>query len=340
MRRATLFLLFVLCAAALPLSAQEAPPAPPPPIDSIVVEGAKRVPPAQVIATSGLVLQQRPSYRDFQSAVTALFRSGQYDDVQVDQRQSNGKNVIVLRVVERPLQGKWDVSGNSKVPLRDISERIRLIENRPIDRAAVQHARYAIDSLYREKGYFGATVTVRQEPQADGKVFVAYDIVEGSRVVVSKVDVQGAQAYKPEAIVGHMATQPEGFWWWQSGEYDEDKLEEDMRAKLPAWYASVGHIDFQVTGDSIVADSTRGKGVIKLTVDEGPQYRVGTFDLTGNRRYSREELMGFFPFGTVGDDGRITSKAPFDRSRWEKAGLSPRPSRFRQPGRPTASPAP
>jgi outer membrane protein insertion porin family len=320
MRRAILLFLLVLCAAAFaPLSAQDTPPPPPPPIDSIVVEGAKRVPPAQVIATSGLVLQQRPSYRDFQSAVTALFRSGQYDDVQVDQRQSNGKNVIVLRVVERPLQGKWDVDGNQKVALRDISDRIRLIENRPIDRAAIEHARFAIDSLYREKGYLGARVSVRQEPQADGHILVSYDIVEGSRIVVSRVDVEGSTAYKPDDIVGHMATKPEGFWWWQSGEYDEDKLEEDMRAKLPAWYASVGHIDFQVTGDSIVADSTRGKGVIKLTVDEGPQYRVGTFDLTGNRRYSREELMGFFPFGTVGDDGRITSKAPFDRSRWEKA---------------------
>ncbi|MFL5519297.1 MAG: outer membrane protein assembly factor BamA [Gemmatimonadales bacterium] len=320
MRRAILLFLLVLCAAAFaPLSAQDTPPPPPPPIDSIVVEGAQRVPPAQVIATSGLVLQQRPSYRDFQSAVTALFRSGQYDDVQVDQRQSNGKFVIVLRVVERPLQGKWDVNGNQKVPLRDISDRIRLIENRPIDRAAIEHARFAIDSLYREKGYLGARVSVRQEPQADGHILVSYDIVEGSRIVVSRVDVEGSTAHKPDDIVGHMATRPEGFWWWQSGEYDEDRLEEDMRAKLPAWYASLGHIDFQVTGDSIVADSTRGKGVIKLTVDEGPQYRVGTFDLTGNRRYSREELMGFFPFGTVADDGRITSKAPFDRSRWEKA---------------------
>jgi outer membrane protein insertion porin family len=320
MRRAILLFLLVLCAAAFaPLSAQDTPPPPPPPIDSIVVEGAQRVPPAQVIATSGLVLQQRPSYRDIQSAVSALFRSGQYDDVQVDQRLSNGKFVLVLRVVERPLQGLWDVNGNDKVPLRDISDRIRLVEGRPIDRAAVQHARFAIDSLYRERGYFGAQVSVRADPQPDGRMLVTYDIVEGSRIVVSRVQVEGSKAYRPDEIVDHMATRPEGFWWWQNGEYDEDKLEEDMRAKLPAWYASVGHIDFQVTGDSLVADSTRGKGVIMMTVDEGPQYRVGTFDMTGNRRYSREELMGFFPFGTVGEDGRVKSQTPFDRTRWEKA---------------------
>jgi outer membrane protein assembly factor BamA len=81
MRRAILLFLLVLCVAVIaPLSAQDTPTPPPPPIDSIVVEGAQRVPPTQVIATSGLVLQQRPSYRDIQSAVSALFRSGQYDD--------------------------------------------------------------------------------------------------------------------------------------------------------------------------------------------------------------------------------------------------------------------
>jgi len=320
MRRALLPFLLALCAAATaPLSAQESPLPAPPPIDSILVEGAQRVPAGQVIATSGLVLQQRPSYRDIQNAMSALFRSGQYDDVQVDQRLSGGKSVVVLRVVERPLQGAFDVTGNSKIPLRDISDRIRLIENRPLDRAAVARARFAIDSLYRDRGYFSARVTVRQEPQPDGRVMVTYDIVEGSKLVVARVQVEGDSAFSEGDIVGQMSTKPEGFWWWQNGEYDEDKLEDDMRGRLPAWYAARGHIDFQVTGDSLVADSTRGKGVVLLTVDEGPKYRVGTFDLTGNRRYSTEELMGFFPFGPVGVDGQVLSKAPFDRTRWEKA---------------------
>ena len=320
MRRTNLLLLLVLCAAAVvPLSAQEVPAAPPPAIDSIVVEGAQRVSASQVIASSGLVLQQRPSYRDIQNAMSAIFRTGQYDDVQMDQRRHGETATLVIRVVERPLQGKWDVRGNRRVPLRDISDRIRLIENRPLDRAAVEHARFAIDSMYREKGYFAATVEARQETGPDGKVHVTYDITEGGRVTVSRVDVAGASAFKPSEIVGHMATQPEGFWWWQKGEYDEDRLEADMRETLPAWYASRGHIDFQVTRDSLVADSTHGKGVVELTVEEGPRYRVGTFDMTGNRRYSSEELMAFFPFGAVTPGGQVVGSVPFDRSRWEKA---------------------
>ena len=41
---------------------------------------------------------------------------------------------------------------------------------------------------------------------------------------------------------------PEGFWWFQKGEYDEDKLEQDVRERLPAGTPTTGYIDFQVIG--------------------------------------------------------------------------------------------
>ncbi len=61
-----------------------------------------------------------------------------------------------------------------------------------------------------------------------------------------------------------MSTRPEGFWWFQKGEYDEEKLEQDVREKLPGWYANRGFVDFQVTGDSLAADSARGKATLHL----------------------------------------------------------------------------
>ncbi len=57
-----------------------------------------------------------------------------------------------------------------------------------------------------------------------------------------------------------MSTKPEGFFWWQKGSYDDEKVEQDLREKLPAWYGSHGYIDFQVTGDSIEVDSDHRQG--------------------------------------------------------------------------------
>jgi outer membrane protein insertion porin family len=134
------------------------------------------------------------------------------------------------------------------------------------------------------------------------------------------VTVEGNQRFSDKTVVKHMATRPEGFWWFQKGDYDDRRVEQDVRERLPRWYADQGYVDFQVTQDSLIADSAGGKAVLHLSVDEGREYQVGNFDVQGNRRFSTEELMAFYPFGPVDANGNPRSgKVPFSRSEWESA---------------------
>ena len=76
-------------------------------------------------------------------------------------------------------------------------------------------------------------------------------------------------------VVGHMSTRPEGFWWFQKGEYDEEKLDQDLRERSAALVRRPGLHRLPGDRDSLVADTTSGKAVLHLTVDEGQQYAVG-----------------------------------------------------------------
>jgi len=49
----------------------------------------------------------------------------------------------------------------------------------------------------------------------------------------------------------------------------------------------------------LIADSIPGKATVRIAVEEGVAYRVGRFDVTGNRRFSIEEISGYFPFGAA-----------------------------------------
>lgn len=307
------FLLVLIVAAALPARAQEQGPVPP--VDSIAVEGNTRLTAAQIAGTSGIVLGQSLNYRDVQRAITALFKTGQFDDVTAEQRQVGPKFTLVFKVKERPILEHWTIRGDTKTPIGDLKERVKLVDNRPLDRAAVAHGRYAIDSLLKEHGYYAAQVKTQELPQAGGKVRIVFDVDEGSRVAISEVRVEGNTHFQDKAVVGHMATKPEGFWWFRKGEFDERKLEDDLRERLPTFYANNGFVDFQVVHDSLVPDSASGKAVLHLTVDEGKAYHVGHFDITGNRRFSSEELTQLYPFTTLeGEAAR-----PFSRADWEAA---------------------
>jgi outer membrane protein insertion porin family len=168
--------------------------------------------------------------------------------------------------------------------------------------------------MYHARGYYSARVKLIETQPAPGQAGIVYDIDEGSRVAISQVQVDGNQHFQDKAVVKHMATRPEGFFWWQKGQYDDDKVQQDIRERLPAWYGSHGYVDFQVLHDSVTVDSSHGKAVLHLSVDEGLAYRIGGFQIIGNRRFSTEDLMSLYPFGSDGGAGQ-----PFNSSEWNSA---------------------
>jgi outer membrane protein insertion porin family len=291
------------------------PPAPSPTLDSVAVEGNVRLTTSQVLGSSGLLVGQPTNYRDIQRALTALFRTGQFDDVSILQGDdSSGLVVLVIRVKERPVLTRWVVKGVEQLSERGVKDRVKLSEGRPLDRAAVERSRAAIDSMYHARGYYAARIKVIETQPAAGQAGIVFDIDEGSRVAISQIQVEGNEQFSDQSVVGHMTTQPEGFFWWQKGQYDDDKLQQDIRERLPDWYGSHGHIDFQVTEESFTVDSANGKAVLHLGVEEGQVYRIGAFQIAGNRRFSTADLMVFYPFGADGGLG-----LPFNNSEWGKA---------------------
>ena len=143
----------LLAGAPAALRAQE-PAAPK--VDSIKVEGNRRLTPSQIIGSSGIVVHQPVNYRDIQRAITSLFRTGQFDDVLVEQQSAGGRLILVIKVKERPVLEKWAVRGVNRVSEGDVKGRVRLTEGRPLDRNAVEQARAGIDSLYKDKGYYAS----------------------------------------------------------------------------------------------------------------------------------------------------------------------------------------
>ncbi len=135
--------------------------------DSIVVIGLRRVDRKQAIEQSGLTPGKPLGYRDVQRAIQALYATGQYDDVRVAQDTAGGRQLLVVRLHERPILVKWAVRGVSRVSEGSVRDKAQLAEGRPVDPAAVARARGRIDSLYRAQGYYLAQVKVVDVYEAD-----------------------------------------------------------------------------------------------------------------------------------------------------------------------------
>jgi outer membrane protein insertion porin family len=108
--------------------------------DSIVVIGLRRVDRKQVLDQSGLTPGRPLGYRDVQRAIQTLYATGQFDDVRVAQDTAGGRQLLVVRVHERPMLVKWAVRGVSRLSEGSVRDKAQLTEGRPVDPAAVGRA--------------------------------------------------------------------------------------------------------------------------------------------------------------------------------------------------------
>jgi outer membrane protein insertion porin family len=299
--------------------------------DSVAVRGNQRVGSSVIRTDAGITAGDTLNLVAVKRALRDLFATGQFDDVQLlcEPSPAGDRATLVIQVKERLVLGDVEVRGTEHVSGGSVRDKVDLLVGRPLDPAQVASVTQRIDSLYEAQGYYLATIVPDTQLMADGRARLTFRIDEGRRLAISGVSVNGNRRLSDGSVVGAMETKPEGFWWWQRGEFDDDKYAADIGDRIPDLYASRGFVDFQVLNDSLVVNRDLGKAMVRLEVAEGSQYQVGTFDVAGNRRFSTEEISRFYPFqerdptitervkGLLGrgdGDGSV-----FDRSRWEEA---------------------
>jgi len=326
------FLLLCLAAVSAPALAQDTPPGRCAVPDSIAIRGNNHVDEATIRGDAGLVSGANLNYRDIQRAIRAVFATGQFDDVKVtcDAPPAGGKTILAITVVERPVLSDVRIEGVDRVSKKSVRDRIEIPEARPLNPALVTRAVERIDSLYESHGYYLAKIKP-DTTMVGQQVRLTFRIDEGRRLAISGIRIVGNNKISDGDIVKAMKTKPEGFLWFRKGAFDEDKFAGDLGDRIPELYGKRGYIDFQVVRDTMIVDRENGKALVEITVSEGPQYRVGEFNVEGNKRFSTEEVMRFYPFNeyTRSITNRLTNaiglaqdptpKGVFDRSRWEEA---------------------
>jgi len=332
MRKFASFALALLAAGAATLNAQEAAPGACSTPDSIIVAGNSRLDSAGIRSTAGLSTGSQLNVHDIQNAIKALYGTGQLDDVQVlcQVAPGTGKATLVIQVRERPILTSYRVIGADRVSPKDVKEKLAFPTGSPVDPGKIAKAIASTDSLYESKGYYLAHVKA-DSTLVDGKLSITFNVDEGRRLAISGIRINGNSRVSDADVVGAMETKPEGFLWTRNGELDDAKYAEDLSERIPQLYASRGFIDFRILNDTLIVDRAKGKGLIDITVSEGPRYTVGNFEVIGNRRFSTDQIGLFYPFGKS-QGSTITQKATglirrsyvnppntFDAAKWEEA---------------------
>ncbi len=280
---------------------------PAPIIQNIAVRGNQRIE-GETVGSYLPVQPGMPAEEELLDlSLKTLFRTGLFSDVKLEM-QPNG--TLMIDVVENPIVNRVIFEGNRRVKDDKITEEIQLAPRTVYTRAKVQADVQKIIELYRAKGRFAATVTPKVTPLEQNRIDVIYEIDEGPKTGVAKVNFIGNKVFTDNELRGVVLTK-ESRWWrffTSFDNYDPDRLEYE-RQLLREFYGQHGYADFQVI--SAVAELTpdRKDFFITFTVDEGPQYTVGDVRVkTTLAKLSGDILVNYVPIrtGQTFDSDKIT----------------------------------
>ncbi|MEE2787673.1 MAG: outer membrane protein assembly factor BamA [Myxococcota bacterium] len=261
-------------------------------IDEIKVEGNRRSEADAIIGIIQTRVGRSLDTRQVSDDIKSIFALGFYRDVQVDLDVSQGKNIVTFKVLEKPSIKTIEYEGNDELTEDDIAEVVDLKAFGVLDLAKVTRNADKIKELYIEKGYFLATVKWKIIDLPNNEVNVVFVINEQDEVNIARVSIVGNQVLSEQFIKSRIESREYSLLGSMSGAgtYSKQAFERDL-LRIGQMYYNEGYVKAQVGQGQVELSPDRRQIFITITVDEGPRFKVGALDMTGDFLKPKDELM-------------------------------------------------
>ncbi|TPJ76734.1 outer membrane protein assembly factor BamA [Mesorhizobium sp. B2-6-2] len=241
-------------------------------ISRVEVSGNQRVD-AETIRNYISIKPGKPfSSSDIDDAVKALFGTGLFSDVQINQVGSS----LVVKVSEYKVVNQVLFQGNKKIKDNALQMGIQLKPRATFSQQALDADVEAIKTAYKRIGRDDAAVTTQVMDLGDNRVNVVFNINEGGRTQIAAINFVGNHAYSSRRLSDVINTKRSSWLSFvlRDDVYDEDKLRADQEL-LRRFYYNHGYADFQVVSAVGELDDATNKYTVTITVQEGDRYTFG-----------------------------------------------------------------
>jgi outer membrane protein insertion porin family len=224
--------------------------------------------------------------------IRSLHRMGYFEDVQVDAVGFEGGLAVTFTIKEKPLITRVDFEGNKEVKTEDFMENIDVKPNTVVDDYEIRSTIEEVLFFLHEKGYYEATVDYRLDPITEGEYSLVFIVDEGPKLMVGKIEIIGNEEFSDRQIKKAMKTKEKGILslFTARGKLKTRELEEDG-LRILAFLYNNGHLKAKVDDPQISIDKEKNEITVTVTLTEGPRYRVGELNVTGDEYYTTEKIL-------------------------------------------------
>ena len=259
-------------------------------IEDIRVEGVQRLSAGTVFSYLPLKGGERIDELRAAQVIRALFKTGFFNDVRLERED----NVLVVVVRERPSIASIDIEGNRDIEtdqlmesLKGIGMEVGLVYNRSV----LEKVQQEMQRQYFANGKYGVRITTTVDELPRNRVAIKLKVEEGEAARIREINIVGNEVFDDETLRNQFTLTTPGLFTFISGsdQYSKQKLAGDLEA-LRAWYLDRGYLRFRIESTQVNISPDKKSIYITVNVDEGEQYTVRDFELTGKSVVPLEEL--------------------------------------------------
>jgi outer membrane protein insertion porin family len=197
--------------------------------------------------------------------------------------------VIRFTVVERPVIGRINFTGNSGIRRNELLEIISIKTGDIYNQAKIRVAVEAIRTKYIEKGYPNIIVASSETYSSDSSITLVFHLTENEKISISKIEFQGNSRFTSNALRGQLSLKAKSL--LNDGAFQEAKLLADREA-VTKYYRDRGYIEAVVRDvtRTVTEDKKGANLILTFMIDEGAQFKFAGVTFEGNVIFTSDQL--------------------------------------------------
>ena len=260
-------------------------------IERLAVIGNERIEPSTIASYLSIAPGQPFDPILIDRSLKSLYATGLFSDVVIERDEGT----LLIRVIENPIINRVVFEGNRRLKREKLLEEVQLRPRMIFTRSKVSADVGRIIELYRRSGRFSAVVEPKIIKLDQNRVNLVFEITEGPKSRVSRVNFIGNDAFSDNKLRKVMATK-EARWWkiFSSNDtYDPDRLAYD-RELIRQYYLQNGHADFRITASVAELTPELDDFFITFNLEEGEVYRFGKIDVESKIKDLDDKFLRMF----------------------------------------------
>ncbi len=260
-------------------------------VDMVKVEGAKKVEPEAILEKMSIKKGSKLDNYSLRSDIKKIYEMKYFELVEAHHKKEKGKNVLLIKIKEKPIISRIKFQGNDEVGDDDLKDQIKTKEYNILDINTIKGDIQLIQKHYEEKGYYLAIADYDLDQNEHDGLDLTFKVKEFDKVRVKKIMFLGNNEVEDKDLKAFMQTQEESLFSGMSGSgnFKEFNFQTDIE-RLKYLYKTKGYLQVNIGNPQITVSEDKKWIFITIKVNEGPKFDVNNIFFNGELLFTDTEM--------------------------------------------------